>query len=84
MSCSRTTASPTSRRGTSQPNGAWLACAVLAHNLTRWAVTLGDTKHRNQLIVARTIRTQLIAVPARAHQQVRRPGPALAHPLAMG
>ena len=38
---------------------------MLAHNLTRWAVTLGDTKHRNQLIVARTIRTQLIAVPAR-------------------
>ena len=46
-------------------NGAWLACAVLAHNLTRWAVTLGDIAPRNQLIVARTIRTQLLAVPAR-------------------
>lgn len=46
-------------------NGAWLACAVLAHNLTRWAVTLGDIAPRNQLIVARTIRTRLLAVPAR-------------------
>jgi hypothetical protein len=46
-------------------NGAWLACAVLAHNLTRWAVTLGDIAPRNRLIVARTIRTQLIATPAR-------------------
>jgi hypothetical protein len=46
-------------------NGAGLACAVLAHNLTRWAATLGDIATRNRLIVAHTIRTQLIATPAR-------------------
>lgn len=47
-------------------NGAWLACAVLAHNLCRWTVTLGGIQARNQLVVARTIRTRLIAIPARA------------------
>jgi hypothetical protein len=46
-------------------NGAWLQCAVLAHNLIRWSVTLGDVGPVGQLTVARTVRTRLIAMPAR-------------------
>jgi hypothetical protein len=46
-------------------NAAWLACAVLAHNLIRWTATLGDIVHDDQLIVARTVRTRFIAVPGR-------------------
>ena len=49
-------------------NGAWLACAVLAHNLTRWVQLLGDLAdpsdpHRPAL--ARTMRTQFISMPGR-------------------
>jgi len=46
-------------------NAAWLACAVLAHNLLRWTARLGDVHPNNQLTVARTIRTRLIALPGR-------------------
>ena len=46
-------------------NAAWLACAVLAHNLIRWTVQLGDVVPAEQLTVARTIRTRLIALPGR-------------------
>jgi len=46
-------------------NGAWLCCAVLAHNLTRWTVTIGQRAPVDQLTVARTVRTRLIAVPGR-------------------
>ena len=46
-------------------NGAWLACAVLAHNLIRWTSHLGDPTTRNRLTVAATIRTQLISIPGR-------------------
>jgi hypothetical protein len=46
-------------------NGAWLCCAVLAHNLTRWTVTLGQPGPVDRLTVARTVRTRLIAVPGR-------------------
>ena len=46
-------------------NGAWLCCAVLAHNLIRWTVTAGLPRPVDQLTVARTVRTCLIAVPAR-------------------
>jgi Transposase DDE domain group 1 len=46
-------------------NAAWLACAVLAHNLIRWTVRLGDIHPDDQLTVARTIRTRLIALPGR-------------------
>jgi hypothetical protein len=51
--------------GNFSANGAWLGCAVLAHNLTRWAVTLGDIGPRNQLVVAQTIRDRLIDIPGR-------------------
>ena len=46
-------------------NGAWLACAVLAHNLIRWTTLLADPDNRDRLTVARTFRTQLIAIPGR-------------------
>jgi hypothetical protein len=45
-------------------NSAWLCCCVLAYNLTRWTVTLSEAPAEH-LIVARTVRTQLIAIPAR-------------------
>ena len=46
-------------------NGAWLACAVLAHNLIRWTVRLGDIHPDDQLTVTRTIRTRVLALPGR-------------------
>jgi hypothetical protein len=46
-------------------NAAWLACAVLAHNLWRWTAQLGDVHSDERLTVARTIRTRLIAIPGR-------------------
>ena len=46
-------------------NGAWLCCAVLAHNLLRWSVTLGRRSPMDELTVARTVRTRLIAIPGR-------------------
>lgn len=46
-------------------NAAWLACAVIAHNLIRWAAHLGGIHPDDQLTVARTIRTRIFAVPAR-------------------
>jgi hypothetical protein len=38
---------------------------VLAHNLIRWSADLGDITPDDQLTVARTVRTRLIALPAR-------------------
>ena len=46
-------------------NAAWLGCAVLAHNLWRWTAQLGDVHPDEQLTVARTIRTRLVALPGR-------------------
>ncbi|MCC5951857.1 MAG: IS1380 family transposase [Acidimicrobiia bacterium] len=46
-------------------NAAWLACAVLAHNLIRWTARLGAVHPTGQLTVAATIRTQLLALPGR-------------------
>jgi len=50
-------------------NAAWLCCAVLAHNLIRSTAaipTAGDDEHDpGRLTVARTIRTQLVSIPAR-------------------
>jgi len=60
-------------------NGAWLCCAVLAHNLLRWSVTLGRRSPIDELVVARTVRTRLIAIPGRI---VNRSGmPTLRGPL---
>ncbi len=46
-------------------NAAWLGCAVLAHNLTRWTARLGHLHPHDQLTVTRTIRTRLLALPGR-------------------
>jgi len=47
-------------------NGAWLCCAVLAHNLMRWGATLGELVEDDKtLVVARTLRTRYFAVPGR-------------------
>ncbi len=51
--------------GNFSANGAWLCCAVLAHNLIRWTTTIGRAGPVSELTVARTVRTRLIAVPAR-------------------
>lgn len=51
--------------GNFSANSAWMCCAVLAHNLTRWTIILGEPRRADQLIVARTVRVQFIAVAAR-------------------
>ena len=51
--------------GNFHANSAWLQCAVLAHNLIRWTAILGHTRVDNQLIVARTLRTRMLAIPGR-------------------
>jgi len=53
-------------------NAAWLGCAVLAHNLIRWTARLGDVHPNQQLTVARTIRTRLLALPGRLVNRSRR------------
>jgi hypothetical protein len=54
-------------------NAAWLACAVLAHNIVRWTDQLGGTRHGDQLTVARTVRARLIALPGRLVNRSGRP-----------
>lgn len=54
-------------------NGAWLACAALAHNLIRWTALLGEPTSRDTLTVARTFRTQLVALPGRLVNRAGRP-----------
>lgn len=46
-------------------NAAWLACGVLAHNLTRWTARLGGVHPDTKLTVARTIRSRLLSLPGR-------------------
>lgn len=46
-------------------NGAWLQCAVLAHNLIRWAATIGPERPVDRRAVAATLRARLIAMPGR-------------------
>ncbi len=46
-------------------NAAWLGCAVLAHNLTRWTARLGAIHPDDQLTVTRTIRSRFLALPGR-------------------
>lgn len=46
-------------------NAAWLACAVLAHDLVRWTARLGGLHPDSQLTIARTVRARVLGVPAR-------------------
>ncbi len=41
-------------------NAAWFACAIIAHNLARWTVIIGEHDPINN----RTLRVRIIAVPA--------------------
>lgn len=50
--------------GVFSANSAWFQIAILAHNIIRWTAHLGG-HHTDRLIVARTIRTRLLALPAR-------------------
>lgn len=54
-------------------NSAWLQCSVIAHNLIRWTATVGQPSHIDHLTVARTVRTRLIAMPARLVNRSGRP-----------
>ena len=54
-------------------NSGWLQCAVLAHNLTRWTAVLGEVRVEDQLVVARSIRTRLLTLPARLVNRSGRP-----------
>jgi hypothetical protein len=54
-------------------NAAWLACAVLAHNLYRWTVTIGELRSDGELTVARTVRARLLALPGRLVNHAGRP-----------
>ncbi|HEX3542645.1 MAG TPA: IS1380 family transposase [Acidimicrobiales bacterium] len=51
--------------GNFSANSVWMCCAVLAHNLIRWTMILGEPRRADQLIVARTVRVQFIAIAAR-------------------
>ncbi len=46
-------------------NAAWLGCAVLAHNLTRWSARLGHIHADDQLTVVRTVRSRVFRLPGR-------------------
>jgi prephenate dehydrogenase len=45
-------------------NAAWLACTVLAHNLSRWTGLLGNTNADRTVSTHATMRTRLIAIAA--------------------
>ena len=59
--------------GNFHANSAWLQCAVLAHNLIRWTAIAGKVRVDNQLVVARTLRTRLLAIPGRLVNHSGRP-----------
>lgn len=59
--------------GNFNANAAWLVCAVLAHDLIRWAALLGGITPAEQLVVARTIRTRFLSIPATLVNRSGRP-----------
>ena len=58
--------------GVFSANSAWFQIAILAHNMMRWTTRLGghDT---DRLVVARTIRTRLLALPGRLVNRAGQP-----------
>lgn len=46
-------------------NGAWLAAAVLAHNLVRWTQIIGDPNTSAPIDTAATFRSRIVSIPAR-------------------
>lgn len=59
--------------GSFNANAAWLACAVLAHNIARWTARIGRLHDPAQLTVAATIARRLLAVPGRLVNRSGRP-----------
>jgi Transposase DDE domain group 1 len=51
-------------------NAAWLVVATLAHNLLRWTATIGLGS--TDLVVAKTLRRRLLALPGRLTRSARR------------
>jgi len=51
--------------GNFHANGAWLQCAVLAHNLIRWTATVGQVARVDRRTVAATMRSRLVDIPGR-------------------
>jgi Transposase DDE domain group 1 len=52
-------------------NAAWLVAATLAHNLLRWVAAIG-LGARGELVVAKTLRRTLLALPGRLTRSARR------------
>jgi hypothetical protein len=52
-------------------NAAWLVIATLAHNLLRWIAQIG-LGARQELVVAKTLRRTLLALPGRITRSARR------------
>src|SRR5512132_3769550 len=52
-------------------NAAWLLAATLAHNLLRWITQIG-LGARGELVVAKTLRRSLLALPGRITRSARR------------
>jgi hypothetical protein len=52
-------------------NAAWLVIATLAHNLLRWVAAIG-LGARKELVVAKTLRRTLLALPGRITRSARR------------
>jgi hypothetical protein len=52
-------------------NAAWLVLVTLAHNLIRWTAALG-LGVRDELVVAKTLRRTLLALPGRLTRSARR------------
>jgi hypothetical protein len=52
-------------------NAAWLLAATLAHNLLRWIAAIG-LGARGELVVAKTLRRTLLALPGRLTRSARR------------
>jgi hypothetical protein len=52
-------------------NAAWLVLVTLAHNLMRWTAILG-LGVRDELVVAKTLRRTLLALPGRLTRSARR------------
>jgi hypothetical protein len=57
--------------GSFAANAAWLLAATLAHNLLRWVAAIG-LGARGELVVAKTIRRTLLALPGRITRSARR------------
>ena len=53
-------------------NAAWLTCAALAHNITRWITLLGQTQPGGRLVNGTTTRNRLFGIPGRLVNHSRR------------